>query len=304
MDDENDRPPVDAEQLVTLKKLTRDLRDASKVLSKNEARFLADAYYAMQNDRIRAAHQERTLSEGGEPCSVMSWLAEQRATLERQVANALNAYSAASPLGEWARSICGIGPIITAGLLAHIDITRAPTVGHIWRFGGMDPTVKWEKGKKRPWNADLKRLLFLVGESFVKVSGNENDVYGQIYKARKVYEIANNEALLYADQAKASLAEKKFGADTDARKWYEKGMLPPARIHLRAKRYAVKHFLSDYHAVGYWLEYGRRPPKPWIIEIGGHVHYRLPPNLHLVPGLEDAMLALGPAVSTRQNEEA
>ena len=41
----------------------------------------------------------------------------------------------------------GIGPVIAAGLLANIDIKQAPTVGHIWRFAGLDPTNKWI-GKK------------------------------------------------------------------------------------------------------------------------------------------------------------
>ena len=266
------------EEIMSIERLSRDLRSASKTLTIAEARFLVDAYYTMQKDRIRAAHQTRTLAEGGEPCGVMSWLEDQRGTLEKQVAAALNAYSAASPLGDWARSIKGIGPIIAAGLLAHIDIAKAPTVGHIWRFAGLDPTLKWEKGQKRPWNADLKRLCFLIGESFVKVSGYDDDVYGHVWRERKDLETRNNEALVYQAQAAESLRTKKFGEDTDARKYYEKGMLPPARIHLRAKRYAVKLFLAHYHHVGYELTFNALPPRPYIIEHGGHTHYIAPPN--------------------------
>ena len=64
------------------------------------------------------------------------------------------------------RSIVGIGPVITAGFLAHIDIAKAPTVGHV--PGGsadLDPTVKWDKGTKRPWNVVMKRLCWIVEES-------------------------------------------------------------------------------------------------------------------------------------------
>jgi hypothetical protein len=43
-------------------------------------------------------------------------------------------------------------------LLARIDIVKAPTAGHIWRYAGLDPTVRWNKGEKRPWNAGLKVL--------------------------------------------------------------------------------------------------------------------------------------------------
>jgi hypothetical protein len=274
----DDIPPTEGEFRASVDRLTRDLRNAATRLTTDEARFLVDAYYAMQKDRMRASHQERTLDQGGEPHLVMSWLLGQRETLERQIARALNAYSDAQPLGQWARSICGIGPIISAGLLANIDIGRAPTVGHIWRFAGLDPTVRWEKNQKRPWNASLKRLCFLIGESFVKVSGNDNDVYGQIYKARKEYEIRKNEAGDYAEQAAASLAAKRFGKDTDARKHYEAGRLPPARIHLRAKRYSVKLFLAHYHHVGYEMANGEAPPKPYILSHGDHAHYIAPPN--------------------------
>jgi len=263
-------------------RLTRDLREAARTLSDDEARFLVDAYYAMQRDRIRAGHQERTLAKGNEPHDVMSWLMGQRETLEKQVARALDAYSASKVPGIWARSIVGIGPIIAAGLLAHIDITKAPTVGHIWRFAGLDPTVKWDKGTKRPWNGALKRLCWLIGESFVKVSNNENDFYGKVYKARKEQEIAKNEAGDFAEQAKAALAAKRFGADTAARGHYEAGRLPPARIHLRAERYAVKMFLSGFHHVAYETHYGEPPPKPYIISHGGHAHYIGPPNWPMV----------------------
>lgn len=280
--------PDIAEILGSIKRLTRDLKAASVTLSDQEARFLVDAYYAMQRDRIRAAHQSRTLAEGvTEPHDVLSWLMFQRGTLERQIAAALDVYSDGKPLGRWARGIVGIGPIITAGLLAHIDIAQAPTVGHIWRFAGQDPTVRWTKGVKRPWNGSLKRLCFLVGESFVKVSAHERDIYGKIYRARKDYETRKNEAGDYAETAKAALAEKKFGADTEARKQYEKGQLPLARIHLRAKRYAVKLFLAHYHHVAHELEYGRPPDKPYILsnaahlahpELAGHTHFIGPPN--------------------------
>ena len=267
-----------SEFLKSIQRLTRDLRSASVTLSEREARFLVDAYYAMQRDRIRAAHQNRTLTDNAEPHDVLGWLQAQRDTLEKQIARALDAYSDGQPAGRWARSITGIGPIISAGLIANIDIRQAPTVGHIWRFAGLDPTMKWEKNTKRPWNGSLKRLCFLIGESFVKVSNNENDIYGKVYAARKLYEQAKNAAGDYAGQAAASLAAKRFGDDTQAKKHYLAGQLPPARIHLRAERYATKLFLSHLHAVMFELEFGAPPARPYILDRGGHAHYIAPPN--------------------------
>ncbi len=262
-------------------RLSRDLKVAARQLSDHEARFLVAAYYQMQEDRIRASHQERTLAEAGEPNSIMVWMSDQRASLERQVARALDYYSGAHPVGEWARSIVGIGPVIAAGLLAHIDIQKAPTAGHIWRYAGLDPTQKWEKGQKRPWNAQLKTLCWKIGESFVKVSGNEKDVYGKVYRQRKELETTRNAEGAYAAQAAEILQKRKFGADTEARKHYEAGRLPPAHIHARAKRYAVKLFLAHYQHVAWFKTTGTEPARPSIIEHGGHVHFIAPPNFQV-----------------------
>ena len=125
----------------SLNQLQKDLRRAAATLSPNEARFLVDAYYQMQSDRIRTAGQVRSMAD--EPHMLLDWLVGNSIKLESQIKSALDVYSESNELGRWARSIVGIGPVIAAGLLAHIDIEKAPTAGHIWRFAGLDPTVKW-----------------------------------------------------------------------------------------------------------------------------------------------------------------
>ena len=180
--------PEETALLVPAKRLTRDLSLASVTLTADEARFLVDAYYQMQENRIRADGQVRALNKSAEPHAVLQWLGIQSDTLEQQIKRALAKYAEAQPLGQWALSQIGIGPVITAGLLAHIDFEpwtcavpkaertpdhkcterepcsehcgrkRIQTVGHIWGFAGLDPTVTWGKGEKRPWNASLKTL--------------------------------------------------------------------------------------------------------------------------------------------------
>jgi len=256
-----------------IQRLTKDLREASRKLGRREVRYLVDAYYQMQEDRKRANNQVRAMSEDGEPCAVIEWLGRQTRMLEQQIKLALDYYSRSHPLGRWARSIKGIGPVIAAGLLAHIDLERAPTVGHIWRYAGLDPTVRWERGQKRPWNARLKTLCWKIGESFVKVSGKPDAYYGQVYLQRKAYEQERNERGEYREQALERA--KQVGRNTEAYKWYSKGMLPPAHIHARAKRYAVKLFLAHYHEMGYRLM-GKEPPLPYPIAVLGHAHYIRP----------------------------
>jgi len=261
-----------------LQRLTRDLKTAAATLTTAEVRFLVDHYYQIQEDRKRSANQVRAGAEAGEPHAVILWLGENTARLENNIKSALDAYSTSHPVGAWSKSIVGIGPVIAAGLLAHIDITKAPTVGHIWRFAGLDPTVSWGKGERRPWNARLKVLCWKIGESFVKVSGKDEDVYGKLYLHRKALEGATNDASGYADQAAAILKSKRFGDDTKAKSFYLNGQLPPGHLHARAKRWAVKLFLSHWHAVAYRHHFGTLPPKPYVLTHLGHVDEIQVPN--------------------------
>lgn len=259
-------------------RLRRDLVKAACDLSIDEARYLVDAYYQMQDNRKAAANQVRALSESTEPHEVLRWLFEQNETVEKQIRRALNSWTDGLPAARWAKSIVGIGPVISAGLAAHIDISRCATVGRIWRFAGLDPTVEWKKGERRPWNAGLKCLCWKIGESFVKVSGRPDDFYGQLYLQRKQIEQDRNEAGKFADQAARKLERFNIGKSTDAYKAYAAGKLPPAHVHARAKRWVVKLFLAHYHHVAWTLATGTPPPKPYVISILGHADMIQPPN--------------------------
>lgn len=270
------------EDIVQILKLSKDIKDAAATLDKNEVRFLVDAYYTLQGDRIRAANQARSLEKSGEPHGIITWLEDQSSFLEQQVKGALQMYVKNHPAGKWLISVHGIGPVISAGLLAHIDIEKATYAGNIWSYAGIDKgklEKVWEKGQKRPWNATLKILTWKAGESFVKVSGKEEAVYGQMYRVRKDQELAANEAGRYADTATAYLAKYKFGKDTEAYKAYSVGKLPAAHIHARAKRFAVKMFLSHFHQVWRELE-GLPVPAPYVIAHKEHHDY-IPPIHYL-----------------------
>ena len=265
--------------LEKVKRLNKDIKQAAATLSRQEARYLVDTYYQIQEHRMATAAQSRTLSKTGEPNAVVEYLTTELATLENEIKKALRAYAENDPVGRWSMSICGIGPVLAAWLLAHIDIEKAPTAGHIWSFAGLEPTQEWKKGQKRPWNAKLKTLCWKIGQSFVKVCNNENDVYGHAYKARKELETQKNAAGDYSGQAEKKLAGHKIGKDTEAYKWYSQGKLPPAHIQQRAERYATKLFLAHWQHVAYMKRYGEEPPKPYAIAVLGHAHEIAVPNM-------------------------
>lgn len=257
--------------MTPIDRLSRDIAAAARTLTDDEARYLVDAYYIMQEDRKRANNQVRALGESAEPNSVLQWLATQSTTLENQIKRALDQYTQAHPMGSWLRGIHGIGPVISAGLLAHIDIRKAPTVGHIWRFAGLDPTLKWQKGQKRPWNAALKTLCWKAGQSFMKFSGDEACVYGRAYRERKAYELARNDSGSNAARAAQILAERPTHKQRDI---LAAGKLPPGQIDAQARRWAVKLFLSHLHGEWYRREFGTEPPLPYPVAILGHAHLR------------------------------
>ena len=249
-------------------RLNKDLKEAAKTLSASEARYLTNLYYTIQDYR-KATTQQVTEDE---PNRLLGWFAEQHKLIEANIRKALDIYTDNDVIGIWCKSITGIGPVIAAGLLAHIDITKAPTAGAIWKFAGLDPSSIWDKGQKRPWNADLKVLCWKIGESFVKVSTNEKDFYGKFYVERKAFETAENEKGAYKEQAEKVLARKKIGKDTIAYSWYIQGKLPPGHIHARAKRYAVKLFLSHFFEKLYEHHYNKKAPEPYCFAHLGHVH--------------------------------
>lgn len=295
-----------------IRRLRADLRKAAATaMSVEEARYLVDLYYQIQDFRMASGAEIRAMSKSGEPVTLIDWVSGSMEAIEAEIKRALDIYTDAHALGQWAKSIVGIGPVIAAGLLAHVDVAKTKTVGGLWRFAGLDPTSQWGKGEKRPWNAKLKVLTWKLGESFVKQSGRPESLYGHLWAERKKLETGKNLAGEFAEQAKAALERKRIGKDTEAYLWYsgcltreaaekilaapaeKRGamvkdlagepdtgtrMLPPGHVHARAKRWAVKVFLCHYWEEAYRQKYGKEPPEIYSIVMLGHAHKIGPEN--------------------------
>ena len=252
-------------------RFARDLRTFTVELDSRSAREVVAAYYNIQENRMAFAAQARELQKADSPAELVEFLSYNLGLMEKSLKNPLEAYAQNSVVGSWAMSQYGIGPVLAAGLMAHIDITKAPTAGSVWRYAGLDPTMKWEKGQKRPFNAELKTLSWKIGQSFMKFSGKEQCFYGQLYKQDKARRVTKNEAGDYADFAKEILDTKNFKANQTRAK-LESGVLSDAQIDAQARRFAVKIFLSHYHAVAFQAHHGEPAPRPYIIAHGDHVH--------------------------------
>lgn len=231
-----------------VEKLDEDMREAARKMGRAEVRYLVDAYYALQDYRKASGNQKRAASESAEPARVLDWVYKQSKTLEGRIKSALDAWTDAQEAGRWMKSNVGIGPVISAGFLADLDIEKAPTAGHFWSFCGLDPSKVWKKGEKRPWNARLKTLCWKLGDCLVKFHNRPDCFYGKLYEKRKAQEVERNERLDFKAQADAALEAGRIKAKETLAHYHE-GKLPPGRIELRARRWVVKIFLSHLHEV-------------------------------------------------------
>jgi hypothetical protein len=133
---------------ISLVKLNKDLKAIAnaEAMTQNEARLLVDSYKIIQDQRLRFGGQIRSMEK--EPHALLDWAMGNSETQERWIASALKCYAQSHHMGRWAMAVDGIGPIFAATLLAYIDIPKAPTVGHIWRFAGMDPSQTWASAEE------------------------------------------------------------------------------------------------------------------------------------------------------------
>lgn len=305
------------DRLTPIQRLTRDLANSARTLGKSEARFLVDAYYTMQDQRIRAANQVRSLEASGEPHDVLKWYFDQNEVLEKQVQRALAKYAEGSPVGQWALSVYGIGPVITAGLLAHIDLRP-------WRCHAhkMDPKVKacrpklheagygWTEGWIEGCTASCGHYTIeTVGHIWSFAGLDPSAEWGKgerrpwnadlkvlcwkigesFVKFHKRPECFYGH--LFAQRKELEVARNERGDFLETarrtlekvpnhaqREIYATGRLPDGRIHARARRYAVKIFLAHLHDVWYRHDFGRAPPLPYPIAIQGHADVIPVPN--------------------------
>lgn len=294
-------------ELLDIKKLPIAELIESATYTREEILALVGMYQSLQKLRVGASNKisahDRKVDNLSEPLLVQK-LKSSLEILENQAATSMGYYAKNNPLGQWCLSQRGCGPVVTAGLLAHIDFSKcvcamfkhlSPTeipshacpglsyAGQIWSFAGLTPKKPWEKGMKRPYNARLKTLCWNLGKCFVRLHKRDDCYYGKLYEQRKQREIRYNEEGRYADLAASKIAEarkKKYNLSPLQLAAWSNGKLQPAGLEQRACNYAVQVFLSHFFHVGYEMLHGKPPALPWVFVHGGEQHSRYipPPN--------------------------
>lgn len=262
---------------VMAKRLAKDVRDAAANLDKSAARFLVDYYYQVQHLRTIAQKQRMAAEKNGEPSAVLDWTSAVTAKIETTIKGLLLKWASQYPAGRWAIEQTGIGPVIAAGLIVHIDPERAVTAGDVWALAGLIPGQKRTRGEKANWNPRMKQIAWFIGQSFTRFKGLDSCWYGKRFEERWAYEKQRNESGGNADRAKHELASKNWRDDTVTRKALEAGRLSDGHILARAQRWTAKLFLSHFQQVLWETTFQKPCVKPWAIEHGGHAHLLAPP---------------------------
>lgn len=249
-----------------LVKLTRnELIDEIVLAYEVEASGVArivELYYDCQEHRKRHAAKKRTEEKRDLDPWFEEWLSFGETLIQKKLERWVERDAPAE--SRWAYSQYGIGPVLAAGLAAHIDVEKAKSPSSVWKFAGLAPGAdKRVKGEKLPFNGRLKTLCWKVGDSFVKFSGQDECFYGKLYREFKEEEIRRNESGHYKAAAAEQLKIKNWKDDTITKARLLEGKLSDKHLDMKARRKVVKIFL-----VHYWQK-GRedrglpvRPPYP------------------------------------------
>lgn len=206
-------PPTIALDAIT--RPTADVLKAAATLGDREVRYIVDAFYQLQDYRKATTNQIRSIdqdTDAGKTHATLDWLLTQLKAMEGQIERAMGIFAMSRDPGRWLMAQYGIGPVLSAGLLSHIDITKAPTAGHIWRYAGLDPTQTWTKrDDAKAWIKEHGVDIELAASAF----GRRADTLRRMATTNK----EGKEVKLSADTLSRAMAFRPFNASFKVLAW-------------------------------------------------------------------------------------
>lgn len=127
----------------------------------NEARFLIDNYYQIQQMRINTGNQIRALAQGADNKSNKEernvtkitssmLLYDQYVTMEANAKKLLDSFVESNYISRYASRIAGVGPVLAASLAAYLELKIEPDgttkmhTGSWWNYAGLnDNNREW-----------------------------------------------------------------------------------------------------------------------------------------------------------------
>lgn len=180
-------PLPETEAITPLEKWERDMKNASRLMKHEEARWLVQRYYQLQDYRIQSANQVNKKAADGEPANdpnqMLQWLAKQDRTLELNIQSSLKIFAGEFRVGKWLQNLHGVGPVLSAGALSYFDIRRAKYAGSYWRYAGMAPKSVWISAKKT--EAGMAAFRESIGHTGKLLTGDEALRFGDYISGQK-----------------------------------------------------------------------------------------------------------------------
>jgi hypothetical protein len=210
-----------------------------------EIECLIERYYQVQEHRIAMGNQVLQLRKAGEEVNPLEDYYKRFYEIEKDIAKYLGKAMKDHKMWVWLKKVKGIGPILASALLVTIDIRKAQHASSVWKYAGLAPGQRREKGKKLDFNPFLKVICWKIGESFVKTKGEYRNVYDS---AKAFYQQKFPFPVQKTDKKGKPMLDKDG-----------KPLLMYTKIHLHnmAKRKAVKLFLSHF-----WAEWRKEESLP------------------------------------------
>lgn len=165
--------------------------------------------------------------------------------------------------------------VVTPSLVQMVAIAANRSVRSVNTLISEDDTITALKKQlaKPPYNQQLSTICWLMGDSFMKRSSNPKSLYGRLYKERKALETEKNLRGDYADLAAQQLKNTNYSKGTPTYTALSQGRLSDGQINERAKKYAVKIFISHVYEIMY-MDYYKEPAMLYYSLVKDPLHNR------------------------------
>lgn len=168
--------------------------DNSPLMSGNVLRALIDLRNkTLQKNRIAFGNRLSALDRGADSTGknerdILDKWFTRFGEMEKEIDRDIRDQAVDVPIIQEMVKIKGISWILAAQIVCMVDIHRADTVSALWRYCGYAVALDGKrerpvKGEKLHYNARLKTVLYLVGQSFIK----SRSPYRAIYDSAKEY---------------------------------------------------------------------------------------------------------------------
>lgn len=193
---------VDRKQLNAIKQSAINMASQSK----ESLKCLVSFYYQYQGQRIANDDRIRKISKGmnknGNEDSMLAlkYLADSNREMEKQLKAMLGAYSVTTKVGKWLNDIVGIGPCISAGLLAYFNISESMrSCQSFYNYAGLnDNNIPWLS------KDDVKKVMNKADE-IISARVEERKAVYETFQNPKWKSYMKKLATTNMDQAYASL---------------------------------------------------------------------------------------------------